>query len=80
MMGKDSRCHQQRRRYKNFLNDEDPFTFDGRDHDDALRATFANFLFIQICLLFLYYTLLLDDLALRCKEKETKYDRTPFDQ
>ena len=79
-MGKDSRRRQQRKRYEDFLNNEGTFTFDGDDSDGALRATFAHILFIQVFLLFLYYAFLLDDLTFGCKEKETKRNRTPFDQ
>ena len=79
-MGKPSRRHQQRKRYDDFLNDEGAFTFDGGDHDDALRATFAHLLFIQFFLLFLCDAFLLDDLTFGCKGKETKRERNSFDK
>ena len=71
-MDKDSRPRHQHKRYDDFLNDEGSFTFYDGDHDAALRATFAHTVFIQVFLLFLYCSFLLNNLALVCKEKDTK--------
>ena len=79
-MGKDSRRCQQRKRYKDFLNNKGTFTFNGDDSDGTLRATYAHILFIQVFSLFLYYAFLLADLTFGYKEKETKQDHTSFNQ
>jgi hypothetical protein len=79
-MDKDSRRRQQGKRCKDFLNNKGSFTFDGGDHDDALRATFTHLIFIQVFLLFLYHTFLPGDLMFGYKEKEAKRDCKPFDE
>ena len=79
-MFKHSRPFQQCKLYTEFLNDKGSSMFDSGDHDDALCATFAHLLFIQLCVLFFYYAFLLDNLTFRQKVKAINHEHTPFDE
>lgn len=71
-MDKHNKRHQQHTRYEDFLNNKGSSTFNARDHDAALCATFVHLLYIQFFYCFYTAPLYLMNLRLDAKRRKPR--------